>query len=250
MKSFKQYLTEAVKLNFAPWHEKDPKTVWDLIYHMGDNYRRMCKVLANGTVRITKDYELLIWPPYKKDNFDPEKLPIYFSSAYGEVTISSKTLKSVWGAPAKCKYLRFENCAVLETLEHLESDVDKLIINCENLTSFKCNVKANHVIVKNMKSFDVEDFVSSFDSQNVHLFISKNVMAEGFYKKPLLKLLRANHLKELQSTFPINNEFNVEKFQEVMQAFVIINKYLTTSRDIWACQEELMDNDLHDYADF
>ena len=82
--------------------------------------------------------------------------------------------------------------------------------------------------------------------QNIHLLF-KGGFIKGFIdfsnnpiKSHILGLML---IPELQGII-----FREEEGKDLRQACRIINMHLKADRDVWKCQEELMDNDLHEFA--
>ena len=82
--------------------------------------------------------------------------------------------------------------------------------------------------------------------QDIHLlfkggFISFNIdVTNNPIKSHILGLMLIPELKGII--------FKHEKNPKLRLAFQIIDKHLKADRDVWACQEELLDNDLHEFA--
>ena len=78
-------------------------------------------------------------------------------------------------------------------------------------------------------------------------FTNKTVLTMSMmndFNGPLLNLFKVKGLKEVQF-------LHVQKFSPLEEAVRIVNKHLALSDgSAYTCQEDLMENDLHDFADF
>jgi hypothetical protein len=248
MQNFRQYLEEAKKEKFAPWHERDPEKIKQRIEYKQYGEPDEFKVLKDGSVQVLR--QNCTWSPVKDVVDTPEGkkgLPFKFSSCTN-LTIKTELATDITGMPDKGGYVKLF-AKNLETLKGLDgANYMVLNLDCPELTSFDCKVKVRgNVYLGDIKSFDAKDFVSSFEGAEHGFHVSfGDKVAELLYRKPLLSLLKIKPFMRFISFSNVN--VKTEKIEEVIKACQIIQKH-APSKNILAAQEELIDNDLKDYAE-
>jgi hypothetical protein len=81
----------------------------------------------------------------------------------------------------------------------------------------------------------------SFHNVHKHILEADKIIIDGRYEGPLLGFLKIQNLKSIVFSGFVKNE-------KVSKAIQIVNTYLPLG-NVLACQEELIDNDLKDYAE-
>jgi hypothetical protein len=247
MQNFKQYLEEAKREKFAPWHDRDPLSIKERIdyKHYGDPDE--FRVLKDGSVQVLK--QDVTWSPAKDVVDTPEGkkgLPFKFNSCTN-LTIKTELATDITGMPDKGGYVKLF-AKNLETLKGLDgANYMVLNLDCPKLTSFDCKAKVKgNVYLGNVKNFDVKDFVSSFEGAEHGFHISFGEQAvELLYRKPLISLLNVKPFLHFISCGGIG--IKNEKIEEVMKACQIIQKH-GPSRNLLACVNDLRIAKLLDYA--
>lgn len=247
MQNFKQYLEEAKKEKFAPWHDRDPLSIKKRIEYKQYGHPDEFKVLKDGSIQVL--IQNCTWSPAKDVVDTPEGkkgLPFKFNSCTN-LTIKTALATDITGMPDKGGYVKLY-ANELETLKGLDGATYMVLnLDCPKLTSFNCKAKIKgNVFLGNVKSFDANDFVSSFEGADHGFQLSfGDQAAEAVYRKPLLSLLK---IKPFMSYITFGGiSIKNEKIEEVIRACKIIEKH-GKSKDILACQDELFDSGLRDYA--
>jgi hypothetical protein len=88
--------------------------------------------------------------------------------------------------------------------------------------------------------FYASDFTNlSLSRIDKYIKSAKGIVISETNKGPVLSLLKIKNLISVKT-------FSLDK--EIQQVIEILNHYLTTSKDILSCQDELIDNGLSEYA--
>lgn len=242
---FKEFLNEEKQEKFAPWHERDPQKIMDMILYNNHGDPNDFKVLKDGSVRVKS--QSTYWSPAYSIVKTPEGkkgLPFKFNSC-SSFTIRSAFVTDVTGLPSKSGYLTLK-LDKIETLKGYTGSADSLSLTCPELEKFECKVKLNHsIFFDQIKIFNAKDFVNSFEctSNQLNLILGSRC-SEAFENQPLLSLFK------LKSPFLFNFKQLPSLYKssiELKKALEIINNH-SESKNILACQEELMDNGLKAYA--
>jgi len=237
MQSFKQYLAEENN-NFDFWPHED---VVDWITRNGHRVLKKyniedfdegsikhATVMPNGTVNagqiILTDYGECL--PEMKGS-DLTYLPCQFGEIIGSFFVAKCNLGSLKGSPKKVggKYSISNNYAIT-SIEYLPEEAGGYILRNTSIKSFS----GIHKVIK--KVTGAAEPTIMLPSSAEHAFL-------GFLKIPGLKQLTLSQVVQDRGA-------GVRK--ELIHAVNIVNKYLPLG-NIFACQEELIDNDLKDYAE-
>lgn len=243
MQNFKSYLAEKAAPNFAPWHIKEPSEVQRFM----DNYANMSgwKVNKDETVSVTKDFYAPtgVFGDIGGHGHGQMAIMVKYKTAkkFEIVMPDNSNFKSLWGVPDTCSYLGVSSHS-LETLEHCTPTIkDTLYFFTPNLKSFDCGKIsiAQELKIGSMGKAPLSDLHKYFNVPTIQ-FYSRAL--NDMYRKPMLGLLKCN-AKILWGS----HITKTPQIQEVLKVIQILNKYNSSS--IVECQEELIDNDLKDYAE-
>lgn len=243
MQSFKSYLAEKAAPNFAPWHITDPEKVQ---YYM-KNYANMSgwKVNKDGTVSVTKyDYAPTgVVGDIGGPGHGETALMVKYRTAkkFAMIEADRSNFKSLWGIPDVCDQLKL-SIPSLETLEHCTPIIKEyLYLYTPNLKSFDCGKVSigQELKIGSIGKAPLSDLHKYFNVPTIRFYNSALKLLE---RKPVLSLLKCNAKLTWGSIMPVDPELH-----EIIEVLKILNKYNSSS--IVECQEELIDNNLKDYAE-
>ena len=245
MPSFKEFLVCEANSIFAPWHEKDPVKIQQIVSKSELLSNRVTfSVLKNASVKFDAYNSMpLYWTRAEAEasGLPADRLPFAIANFNFEIfSIKGEELTSIWGAPAKGDCLTLD-LPKITSLEHLNGQYNSLRLNCKNLNALDCNIQIKKLVIFQIGDLDLSSIAKSIKSDGLTI----NVLPEArhaFFRKPLLSLLT---IKNFSSISQVIKKHSVESF-ELNKAFAIISR----NKNLYECQEELMDNDLHDYATF
>ncbi len=259
-----ELFTEAKQSSFAPWQPTSPEATKEVLHkfyleHYGNKYLPSeLLLLKNGSVSVRGEQFFTIREVGPVDN--------------GEVGILIKYNNI--GASNRA-YLKDMNAGKLTTLEGGPTKFrGGLQIELSQITSFKgfvCEMREGLILHECFKLkewgqgcqitcralvIDYEFDYELFRTIGQHLKIVSNITlypnaAKTLVGKGLLSLFKVK--KPTANMFGIQLYFSDKSSvnKELVQATEIVNKYLASrAPDIIACQRELIENDLDEYAEF
>lgn len=267
MQSFKQYLTEA-KIDFAPWHGTDPIVVKNELakrylkqfgwtdetldeprgqIKIEDELKNQFKSWSfnkNGTVTL-RGTDIRIYKRFLLATPEGTKIPFQIQSA-NEVKFISDNLVSVWGAPLKCKVLNIYS-EKLESLEHLNTTCERLVLKTPALKEFNCNVKANGLFIEALgmktltgiqKNVELSHYIGFYlHPKNIdNIKIESNILGLFQIKGGLNKVSCSYGPTAPENKTPL------------MKALEIVDKHFHSDKDIMDCREELVQEGLKEFA--
>ena len=238
MQSFKQYLAEENN-NFDFWPHED---VVDWITRNGHRVLKKyniqdfdrgsigqdATVMPDGTVNAGQinltGYEECL---PKIEGTELTYLPCQFGELYASFFVARCNLGSLKGSPKKVrgKYSISGNYAIT-SIEYLPEEAGGYILRNTSIKSFS----GIHKVIK--KVTGLQEATIMLPSCAEHAFL-------GFLKIPGLEELKLSQVVQ---------DRGVGIRKELIQAVNIVNKYLPLG-NVFECQEELIDNDLKDYAE-
>jgi len=170
----------------------------------------------------------------------PDLSTIEFPEEITFLKVERSSIRSLKGCPPKLHNLIILNNDNLVSLEGCPSEVGHLTIeqnkNLSSLQYISSNIEQNLYIYKNTKITSLHNLDKLVKSVGNIIWFDKTI------KECVLSILKIKGLKNGVSVHHPNNP-NVQ-----MPLSKILNKYLET-RNIFACQEELIDNNLKDFAE-
>ncbi len=249
MQNFKSYLTEAAVKNIAPW--QDPSNPAYVDIDVSDYFRGPVKRNKNGTYSTSALRGNFI-SVLRLDDGKQYVLPVKFSTMSYFETISGveNGLTTLQGCPDKVRHEMVIDSKNLTTLDYLYTQVHwKLSIQCPNLKTFG-DAKAKSL---DLVLYDIGD-VPLKEVQ--HHFEVTHTIYLGFdaaYRKPVLSIFKVKgpwvSIEQRASFDQWKSDPDGSKTKEFNSVCKILSKY-AKSRDIIACQRELIENDLDEYAEF
>jgi len=248
----------AKRNTFAPWHPRIP-TETDEIMGIYGNARNGIKILRDGSVSVrgesyytikevgpvdggkigilvkynnigaSHQAEIKDLPTYKLTTLEygPNKI-----GSTGSLTIELSEITSFRGF----------QCEIAEAL---------LLWRCPSLKEWGqgCQITCHRLIINYAFDYDLFRTIGQHFKIRSHITLYPDA-AKTLVGKGLLSLFKVKK--------PVAGSFGIELFftdkskvdPELVQATAIVNKYLSShTPDLLACQEELIDNGLKDYAE-
>lgn len=266
MQNFKNYIAEAKQTNFAPWHPTTPEATKELLKeyyheHYGNAYLPTeLLFLKNGSVSVRGEQFFTIREVGPVDNGEVGILVKYNNiNCPGRVSIKDfnehdRKLTTLEYGPNKVGYSLSITLSQITSFKGFACEIkDALILNeCLKLKEWGqgCQITCHRLVVD--YAFDYE----LFRTIGQHFKIVNNITlypgaARALVGKGLLSLFKVKK--------PTPNMFGIQLYysdkskmnKELVQATEIVNKYLASrTPDIIACQRELIENDLDEYAEF
>ncbi len=234
MQNFKQYLTEAP--NFAPWHIREPEKIQNFI--KSKFHSEFIQINKNGTVSAKV-------PAFEANDF------IIKYEGKNVIGLKFKTAKifrisnisSLWGLPDKCQELVIGS-EELDSFEHCTPIVtDSLSIYAPNLKSFDCHVSVKNLVLRSIGKCPLSDIRKHF--HDIQKIIFGVAFTKKLYRQPMLEFCKLNTRLEFDTSV-VASIRNEPEIQEVIKVMDIIYQHGT---DIIACQRELIEKDLDEYAE-
>jgi len=234
------------KVNFAPWHIKDPIEV-EKILLLGSSYYNGWKVNKDGTVNCNSSQ----YRPLCIINEDG-KLQIKYRRAKN-FSINSPKLISLWGCPDICSS-SFELFSAnnLKSLEHLPTHIGNgIVIRCRSLETMNTiPVECGNILFSDLGNFNIlkrwkevelypknGTIVFGYDELN-RLYKNEGLLGLCLLSQKISNKIGLN-LKYI-ADYPSSKEF-----PNINTLFSIISK---NSYDILECQEQLITEGFHNYA--
>lgn len=239
MQNFKQYLLKEAKNVFAPWQNpaETLESANDYIFYTEGSVKQN----KNGTfVSNSKS----LWVNAKQLDDGQVVIPIKFSRVesigFRHTGLQLTTLE---GCPDIVKDSFTIHSSNLKSLENLSYNLRFMKINCKKLNSFgTANIHCDQVWFDNIGSASVREI-----SKHFTIDYDFSVGPDNVYRKPILSLLKVKgNWKNVYLDYNQLEDKPEEVQQELKQVFNIINE---SNRDVIACQRELIEKDLDDYAE-
>lgn len=143
MQSFKQFLTEGTSSGFAPWHEKDPAKIKQILYQEANNYKWK---LSNSPYRINKSGSVSFKLPsianWKITGIGPIPDGRGFTYKWSKIecysgNITDDKITNLWGFPEKVSNDFVIKSKSLKILDHLNTVIEgNLTLDCNDLDSW------------------------------------------------------------------------------------------------------------------
>jgi hypothetical protein len=263
MQNFKTYLTEANQKNLAPW--QDPSSPEFVDVDIKEYYRGSVRRNKDGSYS-TAGNDSYVLSCLSLDGGNRRVIPVKFSTMGTFMVVSNKGsrlttlgnfkttasegtgLTTLQGAPNNVSSKMQIDSQDLTTLDYLYTKVGyDLILNCPALETFgDAKAKAVSLVLFDIGKVPLEEVKNHFE---VSWSICVSVTA--CYRKPILSLFEVKgswaEIVAKQSAHNDDNDF--KKYKEVQQVCKIMSKHIK-SKNILACQRELMKAKLLDYAKF
>ncbi len=248
MLNFKQYLIEAKEKNFAPWQDPTSPEFADVDVY--DYYNGDCRKNKDGSYSSSANNAFKI-SCLKLDNGNKRVIPVKFSTLANFDMIASKGtgLTTLQGAPNKVSQEMTIDSMDLTTLDYLYTNVGfNLYLICPALKTFgDAKVKTLYLTLLNIGNVPLKEVQHHFEVTG-----SIYVSAKVCYRKPILSLFKIKGTwMEIKPKYTLimDEDRTFEKFEELEKVCGILSKYIKT-KNVLACQEELIDNGFKDYAEF
>ena len=225
MQNFKQYLLEA-KIDFAPWHDKDTTKYESRGLNRNRDGTYSCRNLVR-TVRVFGEH-LDIFPVKMK--------------SIGNIDVSK--VKSLWGFPDKVtNEASLFDCPELKHIDHVKTVIGGVLrLDLENLESIEPNsFKCKRLIIRDIGKLKLSEilklieFTSKVEISEQYLFSHRNILS--LCKLPEHIAIEFPHFGDTETT--------QDYWKEAAKVLTIINK---NRGKVIACQEELFQNNLDEYA--
>jgi|694.fasta_scaffold06347_4 hypothetical protein len=249
MQSFKTYLAEASAKNLAPW--QDPSNPAYVNVNVSDYFRGSVKRNKNGTYSTSAPHGYFI-SCLKLDNGKQYVLPVKFSIMSYFETISGveNGLTTLQGCPDTIRHEMVIDSKNLTTLDYLYTQVHwKLSIQCPNLKTFgDAKTKCLDLVL-----YDIGDVPLKEVQYHVEVIHTIYLGFDAAYKKPVLSIFKIKghwvSIEQRTSFDQWKSDPDGSKAKEFDLVCKILSKY-AKSRNAIACQRELIENDLDEYAEF
>lgn len=249
MRNFKAYLAEAVAKNIAPW--QDPSNPAFVDVKIPNYFRGSVKQNKNGTYSTTAPKGHFI-SCLKLDD-GQYVIPIKFSimSFFETISGDETGLTTLQGCPDRVRSEMVIDSNNLTTLDYLYTKVDwKLSIQCTNLKTFgDAKVKSLDLVLYDIGNVPISEVQHHFEVVHT-IYLGFNT---AFFRKPILSIFKVKGpWVSIQMRAGIDlwkSDPDGSKSKEFAKVCQILSKHART-RDIIACQEDLIDAGLKDYAEF
>ena len=247
MQNFKQYLAEATTKNLAPWQDPtNPAFISDdpSKFFSGGFTRN-----KNGTYSTSAANGCYIKCSKLKDN--QIVIPIKFStmSYFETFAVKDNGLTTLQGCPDRVRKEMWIESKNLTTLDYLYTKVDwKLTIDCSNLKTFgDAKSKCLDLVL-----YDIGDVPLAEVSHHFEVTSTIYLTVSSAYRKPVLSVLKVkgpwNNVATRFMGTNWKDDLDNSKLRELEKVCLILSKH-AKSRNILACQEELIDAGFKDYAE-
>lgn len=249
MQNFKTYLTEAAAKNLAPW--QDPSNPEYKFVDVSDYFRGTVKLNKNGTYSTSAPHGTFI-SVLKLDGGKQYVLPVKFSIMSYFETISGveNGLTTLQGCPDTVRHEMVIDSKNLITLDYLYTQVHwKLSIHCPNLKTFgDAKTKCLDLVLYDIGDVPLKEVQHHFEvTHTIYLGF------DAAYRKPILSIFKVKgpwvSIEKRTSFHQWKSDPDMVKSKEFDLVCNILSKY-AKSRDVIACQRELIENDLDEYAEF
>lgn len=245
--NFKHYLLEAPDGYFAPWHLRTSEQIQRWLDD-GISKIKGFKINKDGSITLVSDnFDAKNVIEFSTDNGERKKVLRLKFRRSKNFQIISPTLTSLWGVPDICSGNLGITCSELLSLEHLTPKVEGVLwISCSKLKEINCG----EVSCKNLQLNSIGDLNLCRDWKQFSKFSISNIIILGnsvvnkMNKTGILNLCKLMKVTGAQKIIFFNSV--VDASPELAKAIDIVNVH---KDNIIACQKELFDNDLDEYAE-
>jgi hypothetical protein len=245
--NFKQYLLEGNEGYFAPWHLRTSEQIQRWLDD-GISKIKGFKINKDGSITLVTDiFDAKDIIEFATDNGERKKVLRLKFKRSKNFQIISPTLTSLWGVPDICSGNLSITCSKLLSLEHLTPKVEgTLWISCSELKEINCGKVSCEILQLNsigdMNLCREWKQFSNF-SISKKIYLGNSVVAK-MNKTGILNLCKLLKATGAEKIIFLNSV--IDASPELARAIDIINVH---KDNIIACQKEMFDNDLDEYAE-